>query len=61
MPKDWKPSQQLMTKTEVTGIDESLKSKKEKTTKVGSSLSLIVILGQAKYQYYVISKYFEIN
>jgi len=46
MSRDWKPSQQLTTKTEVAGIYESLKSKKEKTAKVNSSLSLIVILGQ---------------
>jgi len=60
MPKDWKSSQQLMTKTEVTGIYESLKTEKEKTIKVDSNLSLIVVLGQTKYQYYVISKHFEI-
>ncbi len=61
MPKNWKPSEQLMTKTKVTGIYESLKSKKEKTNKVNSSPSLIVILGQTTYHYYVISQYFEIN
>ena len=61
MPKGWKPSEQLMPKIEVTRIYESLKSEKEKEIKVNSSLSLIVILGQAKYHYYRISKYFEIN